>query len=434
MTRDVAPAPGTSNERRALADPERVETPASSAEPAPGPHPAPRQKDRASLRVAIDARKLTDAESGIGSYTLNLVNGLLQEDEQLELLLIRHGRRPGERFPNPRVEEVDVPFYADSPLGPFALGYLLRRHRFDVFHSPFDHVPRGLTQPLVVTIHDINWIVNPAYNSHNRFMRLAGGFFYRSSLILSMHEANRIIAISNATRNAIVEYAPWHEPKVRVVYNGVDRKRVFPLETDAGSRALVHVVDPSTPFVLTVGQGSPYKNHLNAVRGFLEAFRDRPDFRMILVRRAAGPDKALERLLRSPHARAQVITLPYVTPAVLNALYNRARIVLHPSYYEGFGLPLVEAMAAGVPLVTSSVSSMPEVVGPAALLVSPGDASAIARALVALDQDDVLRERLIAAGRERLRLFDWTACARATLDVYREAARTSAGRQSALPW
>ncbi len=431
--RDVAP--GTSHERRTLADPERVQPPTAQPESAAlGPRPAPRLGGRARLRVAIDARKLSDAESGIGNYTLNLVKGLLEQDRDLELLLVRHGRRPGERFPNPRVEEVDVPFYADSPLGPFALGHLLRRHRFDVFHSPFDHVPRGLTQPLVVTIHDINWIVNPAYNSHNGFMRLAGGFFYRSSLVLSMHEANRIIAISHATRNAIVEHAPWHEPKIRVVYNGVDRNRVYPLRKDASSRALEHLVDPSTSFVLTVGQGSPYKNHLNAVRGFLEAFRDRPEFRMILVRRASGPDKALERLLRSPEARARVITLPYVTPAVLNALYNRARIVLHPSYYEGFGLPLVEAMAAGVPLVTSSVSSMPEVVGPAALLVSPGDANAIARALVTLDRDDVLRERLISAGRQRLGLFDWADCARATLDVYREAARATVARQSALPW
>ena len=430
--RDVAP--GASNERRAVADPARIEPPAHLTEPAGlRPQPAPRKKNPGALRVAIDARKLTDAESGIGSYTLNLVKGLLQQDADLELLLIRHGRRPHERFENSRVDEVYVPLYADSPLGPLTLGYFLRGQRFDVFHSPFDHVPRGLAQPVVVTIHDVNWIVNPAYNSHNRFMRMAGGFFYRTSLIQSMHEANRIIAISNATRNAIVEYAPWHEPKIRVVYNGVDRSRVFAVEKDAASRALKHLVDADTRFVLTVGQGSPYKNHLNAVRGFLEAFRNRPEYRLILVRRAAGPDKALERLLRTPQARAQVIPLQYVDSGVLNSLYNRARIVLHPSYYEGFGLPLVEAMAAGVPLVTSCVSSMPEIVGPAALLVSPGDAHAIARALSALDRDEVLREKLIAAGRQQLALFDWTESARSTLEVYRDVARTEA-RQSAIPW
>jgi glycosyltransferase involved in cell wall biosynthesis len=412
-------ARGTSK-RLAAARPDRVEPLAGQT--VLHPDAAPRQKNRETLRVAIDARKLTDAESGIGNYTLNLVRGLMQEDRELKLLLIHHGRLR-EVFSDPRVEKAYVPFPLDSPLTPLTLGYFLRRHRFDVFHSPFDLTPRGLAQPLVVTIHDINWIINPEYNSHNPFMRWAGGLHYRSGLIASMKAASRIIAISNATRNAILEYAPWHEAKIRVVYNGVDRKRIFPLKETVAGSILEHLIDAANPFVLTVGQGSPYKNHFNAVRGFLQAFRDRPEYRLILVRRPAGADKALERLLRTPQARAQVLTFPYVRPEVLNALYNRARIVLHPSYYEGFGMPLVEAMAAGAPIVTSNLSSMPEVVGLAALRVSPADSDAIARALLALDKDEVLRRKLIAAGHRRLALFDWAESARATLAVYREVAR-----------
>jgi len=101
-------------------------------------------------------------------------------------------------------------------------------------------------------------------------------------------------------------------------------------------------------------------------------------------------------------------------------LYNTARIVLHPSYYEGFGLPLLEAMATAVPLVTADISSMPEVAGSAALLVSPADYRAIAEALVTLDQDEVLRARLIAEGRARLEHFSWNACVQAVLAIYRE--------------
>jgi glycosyltransferase involved in cell wall biosynthesis len=405
------------------ADSARMESSAGVGRPTVlRPDVAPRRETREKLRIAIDARKITDVESGIGNYTLNLVRGLLRQNEDLDLLLVRSGRRR-EPFELPRVEEVHVPFPLDSPLTPLMLGRFLRRKRFDLFHSPFDLVPRGLSRPVVVTIHDINWLINPRYNSHNAFMRWAGGILYRNGLIASMNAAHRIIAISNATRNAIVEYAPWHEPKIRVVYNGVDRKRIFPMDKDEADRVLESLIPVANPFVLTVGQGSPYKNHFNAVRGFLQAFRDRPDYRMILVRRASGADRALARLLAGPQARAQVITLDYVTPEVLNALYNRARMVLHPSYYEGFGLPLVEAMAAGVPLVTSSLSSMPEVAGPAALLVSPSDCDAIARALTALDRDEVLRERLITAGRQRLARFDWAESARATLDVYREVAR-----------
>jgi glycosyltransferase involved in cell wall biosynthesis len=156
------------------------------------------------------------------------------------------------------------------------------------------------------------------------------------------------------------------------------------------------------------------------VRGFLAAFGHRPEYRMLLVRRLVGHDHKLQQVLRSPQARQQVRLLPYVTPVVLNALYNTARIVLHPSYYEGFGLPLIEAMATGTPIVTSNVSAMPEVVGPAALLVNPADERAIAEALVTLDRDEVLRQRLVAEGYKRLEHFSWHTCARTTLEVYRE--------------
>jgi glycosyltransferase involved in cell wall biosynthesis len=374
------------------------------------------------MRVAIDARKLNGAESGIGSYTLNLARELLSEDPQLELLLVRNRGSRLDGLESPRVREVHVPFHPDSPLTPLALRFFLRRHAFDVFHSPFDLAPKGLGRPLVVTIHDLNWIVDPGYNTENPFLRAAGGAFYRRGIASAMDGASRIIAVSHATRSAIVAFAPRHEAKVRVALNGTDRARIFPIGRDAAFRALAHLVAPGTPFVLTVGQGAPYKNHLNAVRAFLRAFGERPEYRMVLVRRRAVPDRALEELLGSPRANAQVIVLPYVMPEVLNALYNAARIVLHPSHYEGFGLPLVEAMAAGVPVVTSNVSSMPEVAGAAALLVDPADSGAIAEALVALDRDEARRERLVAEGRLRLDLFTWKECARATLGVYREIA------------
>ncbi|HEY1252403.1 MAG TPA: glycosyltransferase family 1 protein [Thermoanaerobaculia bacterium] len=377
------------------------------------------------MRVAIDARKLTRIESGMGIHTLNLVNGLLEADPSLELLLIRQGgaTKPRADFPSSRVEDFSVPFESDSPFTPLALAHLLRGQSFDVFHSPFDLTPRGLARPLVVTVHDLNWIVDSRHNTHNPFARFFRGTYYRAAIRASMDRATRIIAVSNATRDAIREHAPRNAAKVRVIPNAFDPRRLAPLTPEQARGALAPVLgaDASHPYVLTVGQGTPYKNHLNAVRGFLRAFEG-TDHRLVLVRRDAEPDCLFERLLGSDSARAQVRVLAHVPPDVLNALYRAARIVLHPSYYEGFGLPLIEAMAAGVPVVTSNLSSMPEVAGPAALLVDPADPDAIAAALRALAGDAALRDRLIAAGRERVALFSSVEAARATLAVYREAA------------
>jgi glycosyltransferase involved in cell wall biosynthesis len=414
---------------RSAGSPTRADPdPAPLAQGAP-PAPAARAAEPfagSRLRVAIDARKLRDPESGVGSYIVNLAQALLRQEGAPSILLIRAGRQG--RAPVDGVEEIFVRYPAEIALTPLRLAPALRGRRYDVFHSPFDIAPRGLGVPVVVTIHDINWIVNPAYNSYNLFMRKAGGFFYRTRLTDAMQEASRIIAISQATRNAIVEYAPWHEHKIRVVRNGVDRRRIFPVPEDEADRLVAPILPPEHPFVLTVGQAAPYKNHIGAVEAFLRAFADRPEYRMVLVRRPAAADRRLERLLAVPVARERIRRVDSVSPAVLNALYNRARIVLHPSFYEGFGLPLVEAMAAGTPLVASSVSSMPEIVGPAGLLASPADVGALARALVALDSDELLRARLVAAGRERLALFDWDAAAKATLDLYAESFRASVAR------
>ncbi|HEY2798163.1 MAG TPA: glycosyltransferase family 1 protein [Thermoanaerobaculia bacterium] len=379
------------------------------------------------MRVAIDARKLTRIESGMGVHTLNLVRGLLEADPALELLLVRQGgiRTSPSDFASARVEDVSVPFESDSPFTPLALAYLLRGHRYDLFHSPFDLTPRGLVRPLVVTVHDLNWIVDPSHNTPNPVARFFRGTYYRAAIRASMDRATRIIAVSNATRDAIREHAPASASKVRVVPNAFDPRRIAPLSAEETRRALASALDSSDdsrrPYVLTVGQGTPYKNHYNAVRGFLRAFGDRPEYRMILVRRDEEPDRALAKLLRTPPARARVRVLSHVAPDVLNALYRAARIVLHPSYYEGFGLPLIEAMAAGVPVVTSNVSSMPEVAGPAALLVDPADPESIAGALSSLSEDGALRERLINAGHARVALFSSGEAARATLAVYREA-------------
>jgi glycosyltransferase involved in cell wall biosynthesis len=398
----------------AVSDADAVPQLDPDAMPLAAPHPVAVPR----LRVAIDARKLRDPESGVGSYIVNLVRAL-QRQEAPSVLLIRAGK------PRPPlvdgVEEIFVRYPAEIALTPRRLGPALAGNRYDVFHSPFHIVPRGLAAPVVVTIHDIIWIVNPAHCSHNRFMQKAAGFFYRTRLTDAMRTASRIIAISQATRNAITEHAPWHEPKIRVVRNGIDRRRIFPLPQEEAARLVAPIVGSGHPFVLTIGQASPYKNHFGAVQAFLQAFADRPEYRMVLVRRPVAADRRLERLLETPIARERVRCVPSVSPSVLNALYNRARIVLHPSYYEGFGLPLVEAMAAGTPLISSSLSSMPEIVGPAGLLVSPGDVGAVARALVALDRDEVLRARIVAAGRERVALFDWDAAARQTLEIYAEA-------------
>src|SRR5262245_40395594 len=147
-----------------------------------------------------------------------------------------------------------------------------------------------------------------------------------------MQQASRLLAVSHVTRHAIRTYAPSYAWKTRVTYHGIDVQRMAPLAPAVAWGRLRDLLPPGTPFVLTVGQGTPYKNHANAVRGFLAAFGGHPHYRLVLVRRFVRRDPALEALLRTPQVQAQVLLLPAVSSDVLNALYHTARMVLHPSY------------------------------------------------------------------------------------------------------
>ena len=327
-----------------------------------------------------------------------------------------------QRVIDPRVSEVIFPFPPISPFTRHLLPSWLRGRRFDLFHSTCDISPRGLRQPLVSTIHDINWIINKRYNSFSWLYQQVVGTFYKVNLDATMRDAARILTVSNASRRGIVEYAPWYENKVRVTHNGIDREHLFPMARGDAFAAISDIMPPDTPFVFTVGHGSPHKNHYHAVLAFLEAFADRPDYRMVLLRRLPYGDHKLKALLQTPAARGRVMLQPHVSQEQLNALYNAARIFLHPSYFEGFGIPLLEAMATDTPVVTSSISAMPEVAGDAAVLASPADPHALAAALVQVDQDEPLRRKLVAAGHKRLEKFTWNSTARATLQAYREVA------------
>jgi alpha-1,3-rhamnosyl/mannosyltransferase len=359
---------------------------------------------------------------GHSLHITDIATLVLEEDTDLELLRICNATGGRGRLSAPRVMEVVCPFPPISPDTRYALDAFLRRQHLEVFQAPFAVVPRGLHRPLVVTIHERNGLVHPRYTAPLLLRGWAARAYGRAHLTAAMQKAQRLLAVSQATHRAICAYAPWHNAKVRVPFNGLDTSRISSMDKALAFRLLAPCLPPGTPCVLTVGHGAPSKTHRPAVQGGLEAFRDHPAYRMSRVRRAVHRDKELHARLRHPDVQARVRVLSYGTGDLRNALYHAARIVLPPSYYEGFGLPLLEAMAVGTPLVRSRVSALPEIGGPAAVLVDPAAARAIGAALQTLDRDEALRARLIAAGRQRGQRYGWRACARATRAVYREVA------------
>lgn len=370
-------------------------------------------------RVTLDARYIRTQSSGIGRYTEQAVRELLKLDDTLRLHLITHPESPEPFGDHPRVTHTVFDAPANSIATRRALGAVINQHPTQLFHSPFNFLPAKLDMPSVFTLHDIMWLMNPSYCTESRVRRLVQGTFYGQVIPRSIQEASHLLTVSHHSREAIESRFPETRGKVHVSYNGLD-PFFHPLPEDEAWSLISRHIPPRRKFVLIVGQGSPYKNHAGALEGFLRAFEHDPEIYFVLVRRfTRGPSKRLAKLMRTPALNSRLITLEYLSGLELRALYSAAQCFLFPSLYEGFGLPPLEAMACGTPVVTSQIGAPAEVCGPAAELVDPDDPESIAEGLRRVMHDTTHREDLIERGLAHAQSFTWKRCAAQILHAYR---------------
>jgi glycosyltransferase involved in cell wall biosynthesis len=342
--------------------------------------------------VVIDADVLGRQRTGDESYVSALLAELPRLDEELEFAAVT--RHP-ELVPK-GVEPVELRARSQPLRMAISFPRLLRRLQPSLAH--FQHViAPGCPAPAVVTIHDLSFERDP------RLMARRDRFFFQTMVPRSVRRAARILTVSERTKRDLVERYGTPEGKVVVTPNGVDAA----FSPDGPRRN-------GAPYLLFVGALQPRKDPLVAIEAL--SMTD-ADLHLVL----AGPDKGGGREVREEVARLRlerrVEFAGHVAKTELAALYRGATCLVFPSRYEGFGLPVVEAMASGTPVVATTAGAVPEVAGDAAILVEPGDAVALADGIERALAD---RERLVRAGLERARRFTWTKTARRTLAVYRE--------------
>jgi len=282
-----------------------------------------------------------------------------------------------------------------------ALPLALIRDRIGVFHSPTGTLPLLAPCRQVVTIHDVFAAVEPAWFAPRTGMQL------RVSQRRAAHTAGGVIAVSECTRHDLVERFGVPAERIRVVYNGVDHSRFRPIEVDP--EVVARRFGVPHPFVLCVGSLMPWRNAPRLLRATA-----RLGFGLLFVGRDIWGSDPTARLA-AENGWDWARFAGYVSDADLPAVYAAAQVFAYPSLYEGFGIPPVEAMACGTPVVASTAGSLPEVLGDAALLVDPYDEDALAEALQAAAEDrGLLRRR----GFVRARRYTWPAAAAETWQVY----------------
>lgn len=371
------------------------------------------------MRIVIDARKLHDF--GIGTYIRNLVTELGVIDHESEYVLLTRPEDAAAVAGAGRNFRVAI-----ETSRPYSLGEQWRipraaaRARAQLLHEPHYVLPPLTRCRTVVTIHDCIHLRFPEY------LPSRAAFAYAHTMIrLAARKADRVLTVSDASKRDILHYTGVAPEKVVVVPNGLDARFAAVPDAEAVDRVRQRF-QLDHPFVLYVGNIKPHKNLERLIAAFASMRADGPDgLKLVVIGDETSRHPGLRQAVHRHRLDKHVRFLGFQPAATLVTFYRLARAFVFPSLYEGFGLPPLEAMANDTPVVTSNVSSLPEVAGDAALLVDPYDVASIADGIRRAVTDEALRHDLIARGRLRAREFSWARAAADTLAVYREVVGTA---------
>jgi glycosyltransferase involved in cell wall biosynthesis len=373
------------------------------------------------VRIAIDIRRMTDF--GVGTYTRNIVRALARLDRNNEYMLLGSSEKIAEIGPLPENFR-GQPFDKNdtSVSGYLECRNLLQRMRCDLVHIPhLFWAPRSLPCRYVVTVHDL---LEHMYRTHDRSSLRRSMHFQLTGRVL--RHADRIFAVSKFTKSEIEKIFGIPANRIQVIYNAIDERFLGGHATEQDRQVLAERYLINQDFLLYAGRISPHKNVVRIIEAFsalkaaLEKEGKFPGLKLIIIGDELSKHPDLRRTVIRGGVQNDVRFMGFVPIEVLRIFYDAAKVFVFPSLYEGFGLPPVEAMAHGTPVVTSNTSSLPEVVGSAAVLVNPENVFEIMRALHRVLVDQVLREKLKQRGYAQAQKFSWDASAEQLIAAYEE--------------
>ena len=375
------------------------------------------------LRVSLDVSAVPANPVGAGQYTLELARELDRRDD-VDLVVVSR-RDDGARWRStaPRAGLVAVAPRRRPPRLVWeqtGLPHRLRSLGVDVHHAPHYTMPEHTRVPSVVTVHDLSFFEAPEWHQRSKVL------LFRRAITVATRRAGALVVPSRATAEELARWCTVAAPVV-VAHHGVDLDRFGPAEPSPGAdAATLAAVDPrladGSPYLLFVGTLEPRKDVPTLVRAFAAVAGRRPEARLVLAGGAGWGAEAVGRAVEASGVGDRVVRTGYVPDGAVPALLRGAVAAVYPALYEGFGLPALEALACGTPLVTTTGSAMEEVAGTAAVLVAPGDVGSLAGALEAALEGrgtDPARRRqglAVAAG------HTWAASAARHLEAYRLAA------------
>ncbi|NCA70016.1 MAG: glycosyltransferase family 1 protein [Sphingobacteriia bacterium] len=378
------------------------------------------------MKIGVSAFATDSGKSGISQYAAHVVGQLLEIAPQHELVaFINRADAAWVRSWHPRLEVIELPDWTAHPILSIlwhllALPLQLRRQGCDLVFMPAANrrLAWSYGVPSVGTVHDFSQLHVPQKYDAARML------YVMRVLPRLMRRLTRVISVSESTRRDLVSFARVPPQRIRVIHNGADLARFAPRPRARARTIIPPELRIPEQYVLYIARlEHPGKNHVRLLEAFAMLKRDTQlPHKLVLVGGRWNGAEVIDERVRTLGLADQVIFPGFVPDALIPALYAGADALVFPSLFEGFGIPLLEAMASGTPVCAANVASIPEVVGDAGLLFDPLDVPGMATSLARLLQDQTLRERLIAAGLARAADFTWERTARGVLEELAAAA------------
>jgi len=374
------------------------------------------------MRIGIDCRTMLSPsrgeKAGIGHYNYFLVKNLMKIDKKNQYVLFFDYRVPDTReFKQKNFEVKYFPFSQYKKFLPFTYSHLLiaaeiGKQKLDVYHSPANVIPYNYNKPSVVTIHDL------AIYKESKWFPSGQKFSTRFLVPKSLKKASHIIAVSQATKRDIIRLFKIPAAKISVIYENV---MVDKLPTRSKDISALKRYNLNEKYILFIGTLEPRKNLLRLIQAYNQLIKAKPKFALydlVLAGLRGWKSKNIFRLINKLKLENKVKYLEYVPHNFKIDLMNNATCFIFPSFYEGFGLPPLEAMSLGCPVIVSKTSSLPEVCGEAAVYVNPQRSESMVEALEKVLASKAKREAMIRKGLAQAKKFSWEKCAWETLRVY----------------
>ncbi|HMB66285.1 MAG TPA: glycosyltransferase family 1 protein [Patescibacteria group bacterium] len=376
-------------------------------------------------RIGIDARMYGPLGKGLGRYTQEIVDRVVEMDPENQYVVFLTRENFDEFQPkSDRIKKVKTNIRWYSLAEQILLPFYIKKEKLDLMHFPHFNVPLLTPVKFVVTIHDLILTKFPTIRAStlSPWLYKIKNFFYKVVIKTAVKRAKRIIAVSEFTKKDIAKQFRVKPDKIRVTYEGV-----ADLAKGGNSSSVSGLNDTDTllsynidsDFLLYVGNAYPHKNLEGLVEAFADFCRNNYGIILVLVGKEDYFYQRLKETIQKKYSDPRIIFPGYIPDEKLEILYQRAMAYIFPSFYEGFGLPPLEAMAKGCPVLSSNRSSMPEILEEAALYFDPADKEDIVAKIKRVVQDPALRKELADKGEKQAAQYSWQRCAEQTLEIYK---------------